>query len=65
MKNKKERNNRRQFLRKSVQAIIVTPAVATSLSKLEPLVEQVESADEVLPGDPGSRDTEAYGSVTE
>ncbi len=63
MKKKKHPNNRRQFLKKSVEAMIVTPALATSLSKLEPSAEQAEGADELLPGDPGSRDTEAYGSV--
>ena len=65
MKKKKQPNNRRQFLKKSVEAMIVTPALATSLSGLDPVVERTEEADELLPGDPGSRDTEAYGSVTE
>ena len=65
MKKKKQPNNRRQFLKKSVEAMIVTPALATSLSRLEPTVERTEEADELLPGDPGSRDTEAYGSVAE
>ena len=63
MKKKKQPNNRRQFLKKSVEAMIVTPALATSLSKLERASERTEEADELLPGDPGSRDTEAYGSV--
>ena len=62
MKKKKQPNNRRQFLKKSVEAMIVTPALATSLSRLEP---PAEEADELLPGDPGSRDTEAYGSVAD
>lgn len=65
MKKKKQPNNRRQFLKKSVEAMIVTPALATSLSRLEPAVERTEEADELLPGNPGSRDTEAYGSVAE
>ncbi len=65
MKKKKQPNNRRQFLKKSVEAIIVTPALASSLSKLEPSAEQAEEADELLPGDQGSRDTEAYGSVAD
>ncbi len=62
MKKKQQPNNRRRFLKKSVEAMIVTPALATSLSKLEP---SAEEADELLPGDPGSRDSEAYGSVTD
>ncbi len=65
MKKKKQPNNRRQFLKKSVEAMIVTPALATSLSKLERASERTEEADELLPGDPGSRDTEAYGSLTD
>ncbi len=65
MKKKKQPNNRRQFLKKSVEAMIVTPALATSLSKLERASERTEEADELLPGDPGSRDTEAYGSVAD
>ncbi len=65
MKKKKQPNNRRQFLKKSVEAMVVTPALATSLSGLDPVVERTEEADELLPGDPGSRDTEAYGSVTD
>ncbi len=65
MKKNKQPNNRRQFLKKSVEAMIVTPALATSLSGLDPVVERTEEADELLPGDPGSRDTEAYGSVTD
>ena len=65
MKKNKQPNNRRQFLKKSVGTMIVTPALATSLSKLEPSAEQAEGVDELLPGDPGSRDTEAYGSVTD
>ncbi len=65
MKKKKQPNNRRQFLKKSVEAMVVTPALATSLSGLEPAVKRTEEADELLPGDPGSRDTEAYGSVSD
>ncbi len=65
MKKKKQPNNRRQFLKKSVEAMIVTPALATSLSQLEPSAEQAGGADELLPGAPGSRDTEAYGSVAD
>ncbi len=65
MKKKKQPNDRRNFLKKSVEAMIITPALATSLSRLEPSAEQAEEADELLPGDPGSRDTEAYGSVAD
>jgi hypothetical protein len=65
MKKKKQSNDRRKFLKKSVEAMIVTPALATSLFLAEPRVEPTEEADELLPGDPGSRDTEAYGSVTD
>ncbi len=64
-KNRKQPNNRRKFLKKSVEVMIVTPALATSLSRLEPEVGRTEEAGELLPGDPGSRDTEAYGSVTD
>lgn len=65
MKKKKQPNDRRNFLKKSVEAMIVTPALATSLSRLEPEVGRTEEVDELLPGDPGSRDTEAYGSVSD
>jgi len=65
MRKKKQPNNRRRFLKKSVEAMIVTPVLATSLSRLKPAVERSEEADESLPGDPGWRDTEAYGSVTD
>ncbi len=65
MKKKQHPHTTRQFLKKSVEAMMVTPALATSLSKLEPSAEQAEGADELLPGDPGSRDTEAYGSVAD
>ena len=64
-KKSKQPDNRRQFLKKSVEAMIVTPALAASLSRAEPAVEEKEEADELLPGDPGSRDTEAYGCVTD
>ena len=64
-KKRKQPNNRRQFLKKSVEAMIDTPVLATSLSRSEPVVGRTEEADELLPGDPGSRDTEAYGSVTD
>ncbi len=56
-----KKKNRRKFLRRSIQAIIVTPALAASSTRRKP----ADVEDEVLPGDPGTRDTGAYGSISE
>ncbi|MDA2935121.1 hypothetical protein MYX82_12390 [Acidobacteria bacterium AH-259-D05] len=61
----KKKKDRRKFLKRSVQAILVAPAMAASRSEFKPLDEKQDAREEVLPGDPGTRDTEAYGSVSE
>ena len=63
MNNKKK--NRRRFLSRSIQAMIVTPALAASRSRHRSPDPVQDIPDEVLPGDPGTRDTESYGSISE
>ena len=60
-----KKKNRRKFLRKSIQAMIVTPALAASHSRHRSGEPAGDVPDEVLPGDPGTRDTESYGGVSE
>ncbi len=57
--------NRRKFLRTSIQAMIVTPALAASRTQRKSPDPAREIPDEILPGDPGTRDTGTYGSVSE
>ena len=63
MNHKKE--NRRKFLRGSIQAMMVTLALAATRTRGQSRDPAREIPDEVLPGDPGTQDTEAYGSLGE
>ncbi|MEE8349737.1 MAG: hypothetical protein V3R94_09215 [Acidobacteriota bacterium] len=59
------KKNRRRFLSRSIRAMIVTPALAAArIRHLSPRAPS-DVPDEVLPGDPGTRDTESYGSIGE
>ena len=60
-----KKKNRRKFLRRSIQAMIVTPALAASRTQRKSPDPAGDGPDEMLPGDPGTRDTGAYGSVGE
>ena len=61
----KKKKNRRKFLRRSIQAMIVTPALAAAPTRHSTPDPVSKIPDEMLPGDPGTRDTDAYGSVSE
>ena len=63
MNNRKK--NRRKFLKKTIQAMVVTPALEATLTRGQSRDPARKIPDEVLPGDPGTRDTEAYGSISE
>ena len=66
MKNKKKKKGRREFLKGSIQALIVAPATVVSLQGLDPKGETFHETEEPLPGDPGYRDPEAdYDSIAE
>lgn len=45
--------------------MMVTPALAATRTRGQSRDPAREIPDEVLPGDPGTRDTEAYGSLGE
>ena len=60
-----KKKNRRNFLSRSIQAMIVTPTLAASQTQRKSPDPGGKIPDEMLPGDPGTRGTGAYGSVSE
>ena len=62
---KTTKKNRRKFLRKSIQVMMVTPTLAATRTQGQSRDPAREIPDEKLPGDPGTRDPDAYGSVGE
>ena len=60
---RQEKNNRREFLKRSLPTVVLVPAVTSSSSSLEgDFLETWHEADELLPGDYGYRDQGAYGN---
>lgn len=60
---RQERNNRREFLKRSLPTVVLVPVVTSSSSSLEDDdLETWHEADELLPGDYGYRHQGAYGN---
>lgn len=63
MKETKKKSGRREFLQGTIQALLVAPVAIASERKGETSL--LEEGKEPLPGEPGYRDPEAYGSIAE
>ena len=62
---KDKNKDRRRFMRKSIQAMVIAPALAACHTRSNPQNPTENSQNSLLPGDIGTRDTEAYGSISE
>jgi len=63
MKKTTKKTDRREFLKGSIQALVIIPAVITTTTPAAKAKQVLDDAPELLPGDAGYRDEEAYGSV--
>lgn len=56
---------RRSFLWGWIRSLIATPVAMASLAPARAEEQATEEQDELLPGDPGYRDPETYGSLAD
>ena len=62
---KDKNRDRRRFMRKFIQAMVIAPALPACHTRSDPQNPIENSQNALLPGDMGTRDTQAYGSISE